>query len=73
ENGGRRLFIHVAPDDPGLDALAADLASILRGNRRVSIETINDLPARQSPYLEALDRHLELARDHRGIYLQRRI
>ena len=73
ENGGRRLSIHVEPDDPGLDALAADLASILRGNRRVSIETINDLPARQSPYLEALDRHLELARDHRGIYLQRRI
>lgn len=73
ENGGRRLSIYVEPHDPELDALAADLASILRGHRRVAIETINDLPARQSPYLEALDRHLELARDHRGIYLQRRI
>ena len=73
ENGGRRLRIHLEPDDPGLDALAIHLGPILRGRRRAAIETINDLPARQSPYLEALDRHLELARDHRGIYLQREI
>ena len=73
ENGGRRLRIHLGPDDPGLDALAIHLGPILRGRRRVAIETINDLPARQSPHLEALDRHLELARDHRGIYLQREI
>lgn len=73
ENGGKRLRIHLEPDDPALDAIAIDLAPILRGHRRVVIETINDLPARQSPYLEALDRNLELARDHRGVYVERRI
>lgn len=73
ENGGKRLRIHLEPDDPAIDALAIHLEPILRRGRRVAIETINDLPARRSPYLEALDRHLELARDHRGIYLQRHI
>ncbi len=73
ENGGRRLRILLEPDDPGLDALGIDLAPILRGGRRVVIETINDLPARQSPYLEALGRHLDLAHDHRGIYVERSI
>ena len=73
ENGGRRLHIHLEPDDPGLDALAMQLGLILRGNRRIAIETINDLPARQSPYLETLGRHMDLAHDHRGVYAERRI
>ena len=73
ENSGSRLRIHIPPDDPGLDALAIHLAPILRGGRRVAIETINDLPARQSPYIEALGRHLDLAHDHRGVYVERRI
>ena len=72
ENSGKRLRIHLEPDDPGLDALAIHLPPILRTRRRVVIETINDLPARQSPYLEALGRHLDLAHDHRGVYVQRR-
>ena len=73
ENGGRRLNIRLEPDDPGLDALAIHLGPILRRARRVAIETINELPARQSPYLEALGRHLALAHDHRGVYVERRI
>ena len=73
ENGGKRLYIHLDPDDVALDVLAIDLASVMQGDRRVVIETINDLPARQSPYLEALGRHLDLAHDHRGVYLQRRM
>ena len=73
ENGGRRLSIHLKPDHPALDALAIHLEPILRGGRRVAIETINDLPARQSPYIEALGRHLDLAHDHRGVYVERRI
>ena len=73
ENSGKRLRIHLEPDDPGLDALAIHLPPILRARRRVVIETINDLPARQSPYLEALGRHLDLVHDHRGVYVQRRI
>ena len=73
ENSGKRLRIHLEPDDPALDALAIHLAPILRARRRVVIETINDLPARQSPYLEALERHLHLAHDHRGVYVERRI
>lgn len=73
ENGGKRLRIHLEPDDPVLDALAIHLEPILRGGRRVAIETINDLPARQSPYLDALGRHLDLVRDHRGVYVERRI
>ena len=73
ENSGKRLRIHLEPDDPALDALAIHLAPILRARRRVVIETINDLPARQSPYLEALERHLDLAHDHRGVYVERRI
>ena len=73
ENSGKRLRIHLQPDDPGLDALAIHLPPILRTRRRVVIETINDLPARQSPYLEALGRHLDLVHDHRGVYVQRPI
>ena len=73
ENSGKRLRIHLDPDDPGLDALAIHLPSILHAHRRAAIETINNLPARQSPYLEVLERHLHLAHDHRGVYLERRI
>ncbi len=73
ENGGKRLSIHLEPDDPALDTLAIDLAEIVRGRTRVAIDTINDVPARQSPYLEALGRHLNLAHDHRGVYVERRL
>ncbi len=70
ENHARRLTFHLPPDDPGLDALLPNLAIICRARKRLITETINDAPARTSPYLAALGRHLRAMADHRGIYFE---
>ena len=72
ENFARRLAIHLDPDAPGLDALLPNLAALCRRRRRLVVDTINGQPARTSPYLPALSRHLAVVKDHKGVYLETR-
>ena len=73
ENGGKRLHVILEPDDAALDVLIGQLAQAVRRDRRWAIETVNDRPAQESPYLPALERNLTLVRDHRGVYVERHV
>ncbi|MDE0658182.1 MAG: DEAD/DEAH box helicase [Gammaproteobacteria bacterium] len=70
ENHGRRLAILLEPDDPGLDVLLPNLVVLCRRRKRLSPQTINGEPARNSPYLVPLSRHLAVGKDHKGVYLE---
>ena len=72
ESFARRLTIHLGVDDPGLDALLPNLARLCAARKRLATETINGEPARGSPYLAALSRHLSTVTDHKGVYLETR-
>ncbi len=70
ESYARRLTVHLAPDDPGLDALLPNLAALARARKRLDTETVNGEPARTSPYLPTLARHLKAVTDHKGVYFE---
>ena len=72
ENFARRLTIRLDPDHPGLDSLLPNLAILCRRRKRLTPETINDDPARNSPYLAALARHVAVVKDHKGVYFESR-
>ena len=72
ENFARRLTIRLDPDHPGLDSLLPNLAVLCRRRKRLTPETINDEPARNSPYLAALARHVAVVKDHKGVYCESR-
>ena len=72
ENFARRLTIWLDPDHPGLDSLLPNLAILCRRRKRLTPETINDEPARNSPYLSALARHVAVVKDHKGVYFESR-
>lgn len=72
ENFARRLTIRLDPDHPGLDSLLPNLAVLCRRRKRLTPETINDEPARSSPYLAALARHVAVVNDHKGVYFETR-
>ena len=72
ENFGRRLTFLLGPDDPGLDFLLPQLATLCRRRRRLDTQTINGEPARRSPYLPALARYLAVVTDHKGVYFENR-
>ena len=73
ENRGKRLRFSLDPDDPALDVLLREFAEVASADRRWAIESVNDLPAKESPYLTTLERNLTLVRDHRGVYVERRV
>ena len=73
ENRGKRLRFSLDPDDPALDTLLGQFSTAARADRRWVIETINDLAPKDSPYLPTLERNLRLVRDHRGVYVERRV
>jgi hypothetical protein len=72
ENLGRRLTFHVPPDHPRLTEALAALEHLVARERRLTVETINDVDARQSPYLEPLGQILQGVKDHKQIYLESR-
>ena len=72
ENFARRLTIRLDPDHPGLDSLLPNLAALCRRRKRLTPESINGEPARASPYLAALSRHVAVVKDHKGVYFETR-
>ena len=72
ERFGKRLAIHLDPDHPGLDVLLPNLAALCTRRKRLAVETINGEPARTSPYVPALSRHMTAVTDHKGIYFETR-
>ena len=73
ENQGKRLRFALDPEDPALDALLGQFVAMPRSNRRWVIQTVNEVPTKESPYLPTLERNLRLVRDHRGVYVERRV
>ncbi|MCR9276698.1 MAG: DEAD/DEAH box helicase [Pseudomonadaceae bacterium] len=69
-NNGARLTFLEPWDSEAIDELMPVLRHLIQRHRRVTIETINEQPARTSPYLEVLQRHVEVVRDHKHCWLQ---
>jgi len=69
ENQGKRLTFHVAPEEVD-DALLAPLRRLLAARRRLTLEQINDAPARTSPYRPALEPLGRLVSDHRATWVE---
>ncbi|MEM7079506.1 MAG: DEAD/DEAH box helicase [Pseudomonadota bacterium] len=68
---GKQLHYHLDPEHPAIDAVNGLLHYLVNGRRqRLTLHTINDLPARASPYLAALERGLAVSSDHRAVYLE---
>jgi len=76
ERNGRRLTARVGPDDPRLGECLAFLRHVLTRAvspaRRVTIETINDAPAAESRYVDALREQFDLSVDFRSLVLYRK-
>ncbi len=65
ENNGKRLRLQIAADDPDIDRVLHPLERLAQRHKRIVIDTVNDQPIADSPYLEPLSRVLRLERDHR--------
>jgi ATP-dependent Lhr-like helicase len=71
ENQGRRLRFIEPVDPAAMPAILAPLRLLLARERRLAIETIGDVPAIQSPWLDALATIARVVRDHRHVWLER--
>ena len=73
ERKGKSLTIHLASDDPGLipclEVVKAWLARPGGGPARMRVETINDLPAGQSPYLDPIRQVFTTMVEHKEVSL----
>ncbi len=72
EGHGLKLRFLVPPDHKDMGAVTAPLRHIAMLRRRVRISTINGEPARNNPYLEALDRTMTRTTDHRHVFYEHR-
>ena len=70
EAQGQRLHFLLPPDHEDLDAVIAPLHHLAALRKRIRLSTVNGQPARQSPYLAALDRTLARTADHRHVYYE---
>ncbi len=74
---GKALTIHVPPDHDGLPGYLSMFRHLLyrsfRPMKKIEIETINEIPVRQSPYLDLLDSCFDLVKDHKSVVIQRNI
>jgi ATP-dependent Lhr-like helicase len=77
KRNGRSLNILVSPDHPDISRYFICLKHLLYRSflplNKITIESINDEPARQSPYFEVLGNCFDVVSDYKAIYLQRRI
>jgi ATP-dependent Lhr-like helicase len=68
-NRGKRLSIAVPPEDPLLPRLLPVLRHLARQQSAITVTTINDAPAIDSPYRAALASALDASSDHRDLFL----
>jgi ATP-dependent Lhr-like helicase len=77
KRNGKDLTFNVAPDDPHLPEFMVSLRHLLTRKfqpvKRISIETINDEKATQSPYLPGLRTFFDVAVDYKNVTLYRKI
>jgi ATP-dependent Lhr-like helicase len=77
KRNGRDLTFHVPPDDPHLPEYMGALHHLLSRQfqpvRRIAIETINEDPAPQSPYVPALRTCFEVMVDYKQVNLSRKM
>ncbi|WP_034641802.1 DEAD/DEAH box helicase [Desulfovibrio inopinatus] len=70
---GKNLIFHEPPDSPGLERYLLPLTHLLTRTvsplPRIKVETINDLPAGQSPYLSCLHSMFLATREPSGVSL----
>jgi ATP-dependent Lhr-like helicase len=75
EKNGRQLTINVPDTDPLLPSYFEVFRSMLyrsfQPKSKVTIETINNHPARKSEYLPKFEACFDVVKDHKAIYLQR--
>jgi ATP-dependent Lhr-like helicase len=74
---GRKIDFYIAPDDPDLSASLGFLHHLLNRSfqprRHLTVETINDQPANESPYLPIFMDAFDVVRDPESITLYRRL
>jgi ATP-dependent Lhr-like helicase len=74
---GRIIHFNIAPDDPDLSACLVFLHHLLnrsfQPHRHLTVETINDRPAIESPYLPVFRNAFDVVRDIKSITLFRHI
>ncbi|MFP6808713.1 MAG: hypothetical protein VB957_16285 [Pseudomonadales bacterium] len=77
ERRGKSLTFHISPDDEQLPAYLGVLRHLLYRSfapmRKIEIESINDISARNSPYLQVLETCFDLIKDYKSVTLQREI
>jgi ATP-dependent Lhr-like helicase len=74
---GRKLHFSIAADDPDMSVCLGFLHHLLNRSvqprRHITVETINDRPATESPYLPVLMDAFDVVRDPQSITLYSRI
>ncbi len=74
---GKSLDIRVKPDHPLLDQYLGSFRHLLyrafQPLNKITIESINEEAARQSPYFGVFEQNFDVVSDYKAIYLQRRI
>ena len=76
QRSGGELEVAVPPDHPDLERYLGFLAVLLTRQfapkRAITVETINGIPATDSPYAAVLERHFQASREPSGVKLRRR-
>ncbi len=72
ENGGSRLTFMLPHDHPRLAEALGPLEHLVARERRIAVQTINDVDARTSPYLTPIGTILKGVKDHKQITLESR-
>lgn len=69
EQGGKVLRIAVEPDDSRLPEALALMHHLIESRGRLALTRINETEAVTSPFLNLLEQHFDVYRDHRNVEL----
>jgi hypothetical protein len=77
KRNGKDLTFDAAPDDPHLPEYMVSLRHLLTRKfqpvKRISVETINDEKATQSPYVHGMRTFFDVAVDYKNVTLYRKM